>query len=160
MFTKYPTSAPVADMFTVFARTGDDALSVFLVERDAAGLAVGRAIGKAGVRALVTSELAFDRTPATCLLGEPHRGMDYLREVLSPIRVMTAALGLGVARAALGPGLAQVTAGAPDAVEQLATSKLVPLGWRCPFDGLRAGPEIGDDRLRVLRGVGLETILG
>ena len=95
------TSAPVAGMFTVFARTGEDQLSVFLVERGAPGLEVGREIRKTGVRASVTSEVLFDDTPATCLLGELHQGMTYLHKILAEIRVMTAALALGVARAAL-----------------------------------------------------------
>jgi butyryl-CoA dehydrogenase len=94
------TSAPVANMFTVFARTGDKQLGVFLVERDAPGLEVGRAIEKMGVRASLTSEVAFDETPATCALGEPGKGTHYLREILAEIRLMTAALSLGVARAA------------------------------------------------------------
>jgi butyryl-CoA dehydrogenase len=100
------TSAPVADMFTVFARTGDKDLSIFLVERGASGLAVGKAIEKTGVRASLTSEVYFDRTPATCLLGELHRGTLYLREILAEIRVMTAALAVGVARAALEDAVA------------------------------------------------------
>jgi butyryl-CoA dehydrogenase len=94
------TSAPVADMFTVFARTGEKALSVFLVEKGAAGLTVGRSIDKMGVRASVTSEVTFEDTPATCILGEPGQGMASLREILQEIRLMTAALALGVARAA------------------------------------------------------------
>lgn len=94
------TSAPVADVLTVFARTGERALSAFLVERGAAGLAVGRDIGKMGVRASLTSEVAFEDVPATCLLGEADRGTDYLREILAEIRLMTAALALGVGRAA------------------------------------------------------------
>ncbi len=94
------TSAPVADMFTVFARTGDKTLSIFLVEKGAPGLVVGRAIEKLGVRASLTSEVSLDETPATCLLGERGRGITYLQEVLAEIRVMTAALALGVARAA------------------------------------------------------------
>ena len=77
------TSAPVADMFTVFARTGDKELSIFLVERGAPGLEVGRAIEKMGVRASLTSEVAFDETPATCLLGEKGKGTSYLREILA-----------------------------------------------------------------------------
>ena len=100
------TSAPVADMFTVFARTGEKQLSIFLVERGAEGLEVGRNIEKMGVRASVTSEVSFEDVPATCLLGELHQGMGYLREVLAEIRVMTAALALGVARAALEDSLA------------------------------------------------------
>ncbi|MCP4655782.1 MAG: acyl-CoA dehydrogenase [bacterium] len=94
------TSAPVADMFTVFARSGEKELSIFLVERGASGLEVGREIDKMGVRASLTSEVFFDETPATCLLGELHRGRDYLREILAEVRVMTAALAVGVARAA------------------------------------------------------------
>jgi len=94
------TSAPVADMFTVFARTGERELSAFLVEKGAAGLRVGRNIEKMGVRASVTSEVFFDNTPATCLLGEPGKGTGYLRDILAEIRLMTAALSLGVARAA------------------------------------------------------------
>jgi butyryl-CoA dehydrogenase len=95
------TSAPVADMFTIFARTGDDKLSIFLVERGAPGLTVGREIEKLGVRASPTSEVSFDETPAICPLGEVHQGTVYLREILAEIRVMTAALAVGVARAAL-----------------------------------------------------------
>jgi alkylation response protein AidB-like acyl-CoA dehydrogenase len=94
------TSAPVADFFTVFARTGEKELGVFLVEKGAQGLAVGRAIEKTGVRASVTSEVFLDATPATCPLGEPGKGATYLREILAEIRLMTAALALGAARAA------------------------------------------------------------
>jgi butyryl-CoA dehydrogenase len=100
------TSAPVADMFTVFARTGDKELSIFLVERGAAGLTIGRAIHKMGVRASLTSEATFDDAPATCILGEVGQGIASLREVLAEIRLVTAALALGVARAALEDSLA------------------------------------------------------
>lgn len=94
------TSAPIADMFTVFASTGEKKLGVFLVERSAPGVEVGRAISKMGVRAALTSEVFFDDAPARCALGEPERGMSYLKEILAEIRLMTAALALGVARAA------------------------------------------------------------
>ncbi len=95
------TSAPVADMFTVMARTGEKELSFFLVEKGAEGLVVGRSIDKMGVRASLTSEVSFDGTPATCMLGERGGGFTYLREILAEIRVVTAALALGVGRAAL-----------------------------------------------------------
>lgn len=94
------TSAPVADFFTVVARTGEDEMSVFLVLRDAPGLQVGRAIEKAGVRASPTSEVFFEDTPAACMLGPRGGGMAALREILAEIRVMTAALSVGIARAA------------------------------------------------------------
>ena len=100
------TSAPVADVFTVFARTGEKELSIFLVEKEAPGLVVGRAIDKMGVRASVTSEVSFDTTPATALLGECGRGAASLREILSEIRLVTAALAIGVGRAAYEDALA------------------------------------------------------
>lgn len=100
------TSAPVADMFTVFARTGEKELSIFLVERAATGLTVGRSIEKMGVRASLTSEVSFDQAPATAMLGERGRGMSSLREILAEIRVMTGALALGVARAAFEDAVA------------------------------------------------------
>jgi alkylation response protein AidB-like acyl-CoA dehydrogenase len=93
------TSAPVADFFTVLGRTGEKTLGVFLVERGAPGLAVGRGIDKMGVRASLTSEVFFENTPAIAL-GDTEQGTKYLREILAEIRVMTAALSLGVARAA------------------------------------------------------------
>ncbi len=94
------TSAPMADMFTVLARTGERELSIFLVEKGAPGLVVGRAIDKSGVRASPTSEVSFDAVPASAVLGEIGAGLAHLREVLAEIRVVTAALALGVARAA------------------------------------------------------------
>ena len=94
------TQAPVADIFTVFARTGEKELSIFLVEKGAKGLTVGRNISKMGVRGSVTSEVFFDDTPATVLLGERGQGVASLRGILVEIRLVTAALALGVGRAA------------------------------------------------------------
>ncbi|MFH0946995.1 MAG: acyl-CoA dehydrogenase family protein, partial [Planctomycetota bacterium] len=95
------TSAQEADMFTVLARTGEKELSFFLVEKGVAGLEVGKSIDKSGVRASPTSEVSFSEAPATCMLGEQGSGLASLREILAEIRVVTAALALGVARAAL-----------------------------------------------------------
>jgi butyryl-CoA dehydrogenase len=99
------TSAPVADFFTVFARAGDERmLTIFLVERHFQGLVVGREIHKMGVRALPTSELAFDG----CFVPDSHRlskeegdGEQHLRKLLAEIRIVTGAMALGQARAAL-----------------------------------------------------------
>ena len=99
------TAAPVADFFTVFAKAGEaKKLTIFLVERDFAGLAIGRKIDKMGVWALPTSELAFD----DCFVPDSHRlsreegdGEEHLRKTLAEIRIITGAMALGVARAAL-----------------------------------------------------------
>ena len=98
------TSAPVADFFTVFAKAGDeDKLTIFLVERDFEGLTIGRAIDKMGVWAMITSEVAFDGcfVPDSHRLGEIGEGEVHLRKILARIRILTGALGLGIARAAL-----------------------------------------------------------
>lgn len=94
------TSAPVADFFTVFARTAKESLGAFLVERGAPGLALGRPIEKLGVRSSLTSEVHFSDVPASAVLGDPESGTKYLREILAEIRVVTAALALGIGRAA------------------------------------------------------------
>lgn len=93
------TSAPVADFFTVLARTSEKTLGAFLVEKGAPGLRVGRPIHKSGVRASLTSEVFFEATDAVCL-GDPLGGANALREILAEIRVMTGALAVGVARGA------------------------------------------------------------
>ena len=103
------TAAPVADFFSVFARAGDArGLTLFLVEKDFKGLAVGREIHKMGVWALLTSELAFD----TCFVPDSHRlsGAEgdaeaHLRQTLAEVRIITGAMALGVARAALAAAL-------------------------------------------------------
>lgn len=99
------TSAPVADFFTVFAKAGEEKkLTIFLVEKDFKGITVGREIHKMGVWALPTSEVAFDE----CFVPDSHRlskaegdGEGHLRKTLGEIRIITGAMGLGVAYAAL-----------------------------------------------------------
>lgn len=98
------TSATVADFFTVFARSGEEQkLTIFLVERDFSGLTVGKTIEKMGVWASPTSELSFQDCfiPDGNRLGEEGQGEAELRKILAEIRIMTGALALGVARAAL-----------------------------------------------------------
>jgi alkylation response protein AidB-like acyl-CoA dehydrogenase len=103
------TSAPVADFFTVFAKAGEDRkLTIFLVERGFAGLHIGRTIEKMGVWALPTSELAFDG----CYVPDGHRlsreegdGEAHLRKTLAEIRIITGAMAVGQARAALDAAL-------------------------------------------------------
>ena len=98
------TSATVADFFTVFARAGDgQKLTIFLVERGAPGLTVGKTIEKMGVWASPTSELSFEQcfVPMDHRLGDEGDGEVELRKILAEVRIMTGALALGVARAAL-----------------------------------------------------------
>jgi alkylation response protein AidB-like acyl-CoA dehydrogenase len=103
------TAAPVADFFTVFARAGEaKKLTIFLVERDFKGIVVGREIHKMGVWALPTSEVAFN----DCFVPDSHRlskeegdGEGHLRKTLGEIRIITGAMGLGIANAALAEAI-------------------------------------------------------
>lgn len=97
------TSAPVAEFFTVLARTDNhDHLSIFFVPSNLEGVMVGKSIEKMGVRASLTSEVSFSdvKLPKKYLLGEIGEGTKCLREILAEIRIMTAALAIGVATAA------------------------------------------------------------
>ncbi len=103
------TSAPVADFFTVLARTSNhDQLSIFFVPANLDGVNVGKNIEKLGVCGSVTSEVSFDevRLPAEFLLGGIGEGTNCLQEILAEIRIMTAALAIGVATAAHEDALA------------------------------------------------------
>jgi alkylation response protein AidB-like acyl-CoA dehydrogenase len=100
------TNAPVADFFTVLCSTdkskGLKGLDFFLVERNTPGLYVSKKFDKLGTRATEISELAFTdiRIPLENRLGREGQGVGNLMRILAVIRVMTAALSLGLARAA------------------------------------------------------------
>lgn len=70
---KFISNGPRADLFIVFARTGDDqnpqrALSAFVVPRDTPGL-TARTIAKTGLRGTPMGEITFD----DCLVPEANR---------------------------------------------------------------------------------------
>jgi alkylation response protein AidB-like acyl-CoA dehydrogenase len=100
------TNAPVADFFTVLCQTdktlGLKGLNFFIIERDTPGLYVSKKFEKLGTRATEISELAFTDVviPFENRLGGEGRGVGNLMRILAVIRTMTAALSLGLARAA------------------------------------------------------------
>ena len=103
------TSATRADFITVAAKTNLDpkagfkGIDMFLVEKGTPGLTIGKKIKKVGVVASETSEISLNqvRVPKENLFGGKEGfGFSALREMLNEIRVMTGAIGLGLARAA------------------------------------------------------------
>jgi benzylmalonyl-CoA dehydrogenase len=106
------TNAPVADLLTVAAKTSDERgiknIALFLVDRATMrGVTLGKKIEKMSVRASETGEILLEdvEVPDLHLLGGETGGVDKIGGVLSEIRVMTAALSLGLARAAYGAAL-------------------------------------------------------
>ena len=97
------TSAPVADFFTVLAKTDNhEQLSIFFVPANLKGVMVGKTIEKLGLCGSLTSEVGFVdvHLPKNYLLGQIGGGTKCLMEILAEIRIMTAALAIGVATAA------------------------------------------------------------
>jgi alkylation response protein AidB-like acyl-CoA dehydrogenase len=100
------TNAPVASFLTVGAKTSDEPglgnIALFLLDASTPGFQVGKPIPKLGTRSTLTSEVHFDcQLPADALLGGEREGVRNVGGVLSEIRIMTAALAVGLGRRAL-----------------------------------------------------------
>jgi benzylmalonyl-CoA dehydrogenase len=101
------TSAPVADVLTVAAKTSGERgmanIALFLLDRTAMrGITLGKPIDKMAVRASATGEILLEdvEVPPEYLLGGETGGAEKIGGILAEIRIMTAALSVGVARAA------------------------------------------------------------
>ena len=101
------TNAPVADVLTVAAKTsaerGIKNIALFLLDRAAMrGISLGKKIDKMSVRASETGEIVLEdvEVPAGHLLGGETGGVEKIGGVLAETRIMTAALSVGLARAA------------------------------------------------------------
>lgn len=101
----YISSAPVADVFLVFARleSADGKISAFLVPRATAGVTVGPAERKMGCAGAPIASVHFDAAPipASSLVGEPGGGFRAALSGLQAGRVSIAAAACGIATAAL-----------------------------------------------------------
>jgi acyl-CoA dehydrogenase len=78
-------------------------MSAFLVERDSAGLTVGKPLGKLGQRAAPASEVFFENVevPVSARIGEEGEGFMVAMKVFDRSRPMVAAGALGVMQRAL-----------------------------------------------------------
>ncbi len=99
------TNAPVADLFTVMARTdestpGAGGVSAFIVERDSPGLRTGAPYRKMGQEGAPVSEVYFEdcRIPASALIGGVENvGFRTTMKVLNKQRLHLSALSTGPA---------------------------------------------------------------
>ncbi len=82
------TNAPVADLFIVFAQTGDQGgfprCSAFLVERNAAGVSIESPVRKLGLEASPMADVVLEhcKVPKSALLGRWGRGSQVFHEAL------------------------------------------------------------------------------
>jgi acyl-CoA dehydrogenase len=103
----------IADVYTVFARTGEapgaKGLSAFLVPADTPGLTVAERLEVIAPHPL--ARLRFDgvKLPAEAQIGEGGRGFAIAMSVLDVFRSTVGAAALGFARRALDEAVARVT---------------------------------------------------
>jgi alkylation response protein AidB-like acyl-CoA dehydrogenase len=101
------TNGPVADFFTVLCQMNPEkklrGVNFFFIPRDTPGFSHSKPFSLLGTRSTQISEVSFNNCliPSEYMLGEEGRGASNLLEITAEIRVMTAALAIGVLRAAM-----------------------------------------------------------
>ncbi len=102
----------IADVYTVFARTGDapgaKGLSAFLLPADTPGLAISERLDTIAPHPLATLSLTDVELPDTALIGDTGAGFRIAMTVLDHFRPTVGAAALGMARRALDESIIRV----------------------------------------------------
>ncbi|SFX33089.1 acyl-CoA dehydrogenase [Paracoccus pantotrophus] len=108
----YISNGGIADLYVVFARTGEApgarGLSAFLMPADSAGLTIAERIEVIAPHPLARLKLDGVVLPDAALIGRPGEGFKIAMSVLDVFRPTVGAAALGMARRALGEALARV----------------------------------------------------
>ena len=103
----------IADVYTVFARTGEApgarGLSAFVVPADTPGLEIVERLETIAPHPLATLRFSECRIPSDALIGTSGRGFQIAMSVLDVFRSTVAAAALGFARRAMDEALTRVT---------------------------------------------------
>lgn len=131
---RYITNADKADLFTVMARTGEEAgargVSAFLVPRDLPGITIGEPEQKMGQKGAKVADVIFDDVPvpAENRLGSEGEGFKIAMRVLDRGRLHISAVCVGVAERLIADCVAYATErrqfGKPIAEHQLIQAML------------------------------------
>jgi alkylation response protein AidB-like acyl-CoA dehydrogenase len=103
----YCTQGHVANIVTVFAKTGPDkgvkGLSAFIIEKEFSGYSVGKVEDQMGMRGTPAAELIFQDcfVPKENLLGKEGEGFNIAMQTLDRTRPRDAAISVGIAQGAL-----------------------------------------------------------
>jgi alkylation response protein AidB-like acyl-CoA dehydrogenase len=106
------SGAGMADFFTVAAKTdpsrGAKGISVFVVDRGAPGLSVGKKERKMGVKGVPVHQVHFDEVEVgpENLLGQENEGFKLVMATLNAVRPVVAARGLGLTEGAIREAVA------------------------------------------------------
>ena len=103
----------IADVYTVFARTGKapgaKGMSAFVVPATAEGLNIAERLETIAPHPLATLHFEDVRVPVAAMIGEPGQGFKVAMSVLDVFRSTVAAAALGFARRALDEALLRAT---------------------------------------------------
>lgn len=125
----------IADLYTVFARTGEApgarGLSAFVVPADTPGLNIAERLEVVAPHPLARLSFENCRVPAAAMIGKPGSGFRIAMSVLDVFRSTVAAAALGFARRALDESLARAASrelfGAPMAELQMVQGHLADM---------------------------------
>jgi alkylation response protein AidB-like acyl-CoA dehydrogenase len=97
----FVTNAPVADVFVVYARTGESGLSgltCFLIPRETTGLSIGPPMEKMGLRTSPMAQVYLDecRVPAAGVIGSVGSGALIFNQAMDVERLLVMAPAVGV----------------------------------------------------------------
>ena len=97
------TNAPQADTLVVYAKTGERAITAFLIEKGFKGFSVSNKLDKMGMRGSDTAELVFEdcEVPDANVIGPAGGGVGVLMSGLEYERAVLAAGPLGIMQACL-----------------------------------------------------------
>lgn len=101
------TNGQIADIYFVGFKTDPTAdakgISIFIIDKDTKGFTIGASEGKLGCRSSITTGLSFDQCllKEESLLGKENEGFKIAMHALTAGRLGMAAMGLGIAEAAL-----------------------------------------------------------
>jgi alkylation response protein AidB-like acyl-CoA dehydrogenase len=133
----WSTSGPYGDFHTVLCQTdpekGLKGLMFFFIPSDTPGFASSKKFETLGTRNSALSEIYFNdcHVPDEYMLGEQGRGLNVLLTILAEIRAMTAALALGLHRAAMDASIKyckeRIAFGKPIGKYQLIQAKIADM---------------------------------
>ena len=109
---------------------------MFMVEKGAPGLSIGKHEDKMGIRSSATSDVIMEdcEIPASALIGKEGDGFKIVMQTLDKGRVCAGASALGVARAALEHSIRysqeRIQKGKPIWKHQIIQAKLADMGMR------------------------------
>ncbi len=103
----------IADVYTLFARTGEEpgakGLSAFVVPADTPGFEIAERLNTIAPHPLATLRFTDARLPKSALIGDPGQGFRVAMSVLDVFRSTVGAAALGFARRALDEAIGRIT---------------------------------------------------